>query len=65
MALDIAQAYVDLCREILYNVIREIYCPCSRCRRRSGEINRLENILVNTKAADDKLAALIFERILD
>jgi hypothetical protein len=46
-------------------VTREIVYPCSRCRRRSGEINSLEHIPVDTKAADDKLAAFVYARILD
>jgi hypothetical protein len=37
-----------------------IHHPYSRYRRRTGEINCLENILVITKAADEKLAAFYF-----
>jgi hypothetical protein len=55
---------IDLRGEIIYNGKREIFHPCLRDRRRSGEINGLESILVITKAADDKLAAFFIRAMM-
>jgi hypothetical protein len=56
---------VDYDSEMLYNVTEILHHPCSHYRRGSGEIQCLKNIPVITKAADEKLAAFIYERILD